>query len=325
MSIAENVAALLQRAQAGERGALARLLTGIERSDDFMTEVQRHVDVGAPGACIVGITGAPGAGKSTLVGALLRHALGSGHRVAVLAVDPSSPFTRGALLGDRVRMSPGGLPAEDIFIRSLASRGQQGGLSHAAQTCAAVLAACGWPWIFVETVGAGQIEIDIADTADITVVVLNPGWGDEIQAHKAGMMEIGDVFVINKADRPGLMDTRRHLELLLSSRGADAPGIPIVETVATGGQGIETLWREVMACKATLFAGASGQRRRRRIEQVLGDALDARLAARMRQLLTSEAGVSAVARLDQGAAHLPELVDELMATMCQPPDGPKRN
>jgi LAO/AO transport system kinase len=321
VSGAADVAALLQRARAGDRGALARLLTLVERSDEATAEVQRHVDVGAPEACILGITGAPGAGKSTLVGALLRHALGAGHRVAVLAVDPSSPFTRGALLGDRVRMSPGGLPAADVFIRSMATRGQQGGLAHAAQTCAAVLAACGWPWIIVETVGAGQVEVDIAATADITVVVLNPGWGDEIQAHKAGMMEIGDIFVINKADRPGLTDTRRHLELLLSGRGADAPEVPIVETVAIGGQGIETLWREVMARQAMLFGQRPGLRRRVRLEQVLGDALHAHLAARMQQLLGSEIGASAVGRLDQGAAHLPELVDELVAAMFQPPDG----
>lgn len=321
MSDPGSVAALLQRARAGDRGSLARLLTLVERSDEATAEVQRHVDVGAPDACILGITGAPGAGKSTLVGELLRHAVGAGHRVAVLAVDPSSPFTRGALLGDRVRMSPGRLPAADVFIRSMATRGQQGGLAHAAQTCAAVLAACGWPWIIVETVGAGQVEVDIAATADITVVVLNPGWGDEIQAHKAGMMEIGDIFVINKADRPGLMDTRRHLELLLSGRGADAPDVPIVETVATGGQGIEALWREVMARQAVLFDQSAGLRRRMRLEQVLVEALRARMAVRMQELIGSEAGAGAIARLEQGTAHLPELVDELVAAMFPSPDG----
>ncbi|MCC5868054.1 MAG: methylmalonyl Co-A mutase-associated GTPase MeaB [Gammaproteobacteria bacterium] len=319
MSDTGDVATLLERARAGDRGSLARLLTLVERSDEATAEVQRHLDVGASDACILGITGAPGAGKSTLVGELLRHAIGAGHRVAVLAVDPSSPFTRGALLGDRVRMSPGGLPASDVFIRSMATRGQQGGLAHAAQTCAALLAACGWPWIILETVGAGQVEVDIAATADITVVVLNPGWGDEIQAHKAGMMEIGDIFVINKADRPGLSDTRRHLELLLAGRRADAPHVPVVETVAVGKQGIEVLWQEVTARQALLSTQIPRERRRNRLEQVLHEAMRARLAARMQEVIRSGAGASAVARLDEGAAHLPELVDELVSAMFQPP------
>ena len=185
------------------------------------------------------MTGAPGAGKSTLTSALIGHMRSLDLEVAVLAIDPSSPFTGGAILGDRVRMQdhatdPG------VFIRSMATRGHLGGLALATPEAVRLLDAIGRRWILVETVGVGQVEVEIAGKADTTVVVVNPGWGDSVQANKAGLMEIADVFAINKADRKGVEETRRDLEQMLdlSELPADSWRPPIVATVATTGDGV---------------------------------------------------------------------------------------
>ena len=188
------------------------------------------------------MTGAPGAGKSTLTSALVAHLRSMDEEVAVLAVDPSSPFTGGAILGDRVRMQdhatdPG------VFIRSMATRGHLGGLALATPEAIRLLDALGRRWILVETVGVGQVEVEIAGKADTTVVVVNPGWGDSVQAAKAGLMEVADVFVINKADRAGVDETRRDLQQMLdlttetSARAGDGWRVPIVPTVASSGSG----------------------------------------------------------------------------------------
>lgn len=311
-----DIPGLLDAARGGDRRALARLLTLVERSPDEAAEIERRIDLAAPGAFTVGITGAPGAGKSTLVGALLRAAACRDERIAVLAIDPSSPFSRGALLGDRVRMSQGlaGV-TERIFIRSMATRGQQGGLSQAAQTSAALLAACGWSWIILETVGTGQVEVDVAAAADVTVLVLNPGWGDEIQAHKAGIMEIGDVFVINKADRPGVEDTRRHLALLLASRPTGAPLVPVVETIATGDVGVVQLWDTLRSLRE---GGSDLQaRRERRLRQLLINALRARFDRRLALFAGSAPCAEAVTRLAGGDAVLPDLVEDLSRKLSE--------
>jgi putative protein kinase ArgK-like GTPase of G3E family len=199
---ANAVADLLARATDGDRAALARLLSWVERGGDGAREVARAAFPKAGGAHTVGITGAPGAGKSTLTNALCGQVRAAGEQVAVLAIDPSSPFTGGAILGDRVRMGDHTLD-EGVFIRSMATRGHLGGLSLATPEAARVLDAVGYRWVVVETVGVGQVEVDIAGAADTTVVVVNPGWGDAVQANKAGLMEIADLFVINKADRVG--------------------------------------------------------------------------------------------------------------------------
>ncbi len=162
------------------------------------------------GTWVVGLTGAPGAGKSTLAAALVGLLRGAGQKVAVLAVDPSSPLSGGALLGDRVRMQAWATDP-NVFVRSMASRGATGGLAPATPDAVRVLAACGWPWVLVETVGVGQAEIDVREVADTTVVVVAPGWGDDVQAEKAGLFEVADVFVVNKADRPGAAEARNHL------------------------------------------------------------------------------------------------------------------
>ncbi len=167
-------------------------------------------------AYTVGLTGAPGAGKSTLSDRLITEARTTGEPVGVLAVDPSSPFSGGAILGDRVRMQGHALD-EGVFIRSMATRGHLGGLALATPEAIRVLAAAGMPLIFIETVGVGQVEVEIAGAADTTLVVVNPGWGDAVQANKAGLLEIADIFVINKADRPGAAETRRDLESTCST------------------------------------------------------------------------------------------------------------
>ena len=207
---------LFQAALDGDRSALARLLSLIERGDEEAREIGRLAYPRSGAGYTVGLTGAPGAGKSTLTSAIIKHLRSLELDIAVLAIDPSSPFTGGAILGDRVRMQdhatdPG------VFIRSMATRGHLGGLSLATPEAVRALDAIGRRWILVETVGVGQVEVEVAGKADTTIVVVNPGWGDSVQANKAGLMEIADIFVINKADRKGVDETRRDLMQMLDS------------------------------------------------------------------------------------------------------------
>jgi LAO/AO transport system kinase len=196
-------------------------------------------------ALIIGITGSPGAGKSSLVDKLALFYKDKGERVGIIAVDPSSPFSGGAILGDRIRMATLGLD-KNVFIRSMATRGNLGGLSRATVDAVAILDAAGYDKIIVETVGVGQDEVEIVKTADVSVVVLVPGMGDDIQAIKAGIMEIGDVFVINKADREGVLRTEKELEALLSlAHRPDFWNSPIIKTVATESKGIEDLSKAI--------------------------------------------------------------------------------
>ena len=282
-------AVLLASARAGDRGALARLLSLVEQGGEAAHSVGRIVHAEGGRATTIGLTGSPGAGKSTLTAALLAEARRSSERVAVLAIDPSSPFTGGAILGDRVRMDAHALDP-GVYIRSMATRGHLGGLSLAAPEAVRVLDAAGWPWIVLETVGVGQVEVEVAGEADTTVVVVNPGWGDAVQANKAGLMEIADVFVINKADRPGTADTRRDLEAMLSLSAAgrgDATGWrpPIVETVATTGDGAADLWVAVRHHQDwAAGSGALDRRRAERLTSELHRILAARLMARATEI-----------------------------------------
>ncbi|MGH8920038.1 MAG: methylmalonyl Co-A mutase-associated GTPase MeaB, partial [Acidimicrobiales bacterium] len=234
---------LLHAAQAGDRGATGRLLSLVERGGEAARAAGR-VTFGPSTALerVVGITGAPGSGKSTLTDRLIGCIRAGGQRVGVLAIDPSSPFSGGAILGDRVRMQ-GHATDEGVFIRSMATRGHLGGLALAAPEAVRVLGAVGIPVVIVETVGVGQVEVEIAGRADTTVVVVNPGWGDSVQANKAGLLEIADIFAINKADRPGAEETRRDLDGMLdlnAEMGEWRP--PIVTTVAPAGEGVADLW-----------------------------------------------------------------------------------
>ena len=207
----------------GDRRALARLLTLVEAYGETGRVVLSTLFAATGGAWTTGLTGAPGAGKSTLTNELIARFRKEGDPVAVVAVDPSSPFTGGAILGDRVRMQDH-IDDSDVYIRSLATRGHLGGISEATPRATAVLDAIGFTEIIIETVGVGQAEVDIAGNADTTVVVVNPGWGDSIQAAKAGLLEIGDVFIVNKADRPDVARTVK--DLAADARARRGPGGP---------------------------------------------------------------------------------------------------
>lgn len=231
----------LEKLFAGDPRTVARAITSIESGGDGAAELMKAVFPRTGNATVIGITGSPGAGKSSLVDKLALYYKDQGNRVGIVCIDPSSPFSGGAILGDRIRMATLGLD-NNVFIRSMATRGNLGGLSRATVDAVAILDAAGFDKVIVETVGVGQDEVEIVKTADVSVVVLVPGMGDDIQAIKAGIMEIGDVFVINKADREGVLRTQKELEALLSlAHRPDMWNPPIVKTIATESKGIEDL------------------------------------------------------------------------------------
>lgn len=282
-------ATLLAAARAGERGAIGRLISLVERGGDSAKAVSHLTWADAAESYTVGLTGAPGAGKSTLTSGLVGHVRKLGERVAVLAVDPSSPFTGGAILGDRVRMQEHAIDA-DVFIRSMATRGHVGGLALATPQAARVLAASGYPLVLIETVGVGQVEVEVAGAADTTVVVMNPGWGDAVQANKAGLLEAADVFVINKADRPGAAEVHRDLEAMLDMHLDLGPWRPpVVEAVAARGEGIEGVWDAVLSHRAHLEStGELARRRQRRAQEEAREILVRTLEAQADALLASD-------------------------------------
>ncbi len=259
---------LLTPAFSGDRRALAKLLTVVERGGAESRRLLSAVYPHSGKAHVVGVTGPPGAGKSTLVDRLIGRIRSDGAEVAALLVDPSSPFSGGAILGDRIRMQDRVSDA-GVYARSMASRGHLGGVSDAAPKAAIVLDAAGFPYVLVETVGVGQAEVDIVESAQTTLVVLNPGWGDSIQAAKAGLLEIGDVFVVNKADRPGVEATVSDLNHMLHDGPEREWTPPVVTTVATTGTGVDELWEAVLSHQQHL-AGVDGNAvERRRAERDL--------------------------------------------------------
>ena len=282
------VADLVATACSGDRRAAARLLTLVEGGGEPADAVAEATHPLAAGAQVVGITGAPGSGKSTLTDGLAASLAGAGRRPAVLAVDPSSPLTGGAILGDRVRMEAAATAG--AFIRSMATRGHAGGLALAVPGMIRVLDACGFDPIFVETVGVGQVEVDVASAADTVVVVVTAGWGDAVQANKAGLLEIADLFVVNKADRPGAHEARRDLELMLdlsemTGQAVDRPAVML--TTATEGAGIDDLWSAIQVHHGRLVTEGRliGRRTRRhraevrsRLEHLLTEAVEDRIA-----------------------------------------------
>jgi LAO/AO transport system kinase len=281
--------ALVARAVDGDRAAIAKLISLVETGGPGARRAVALLHPHTGTAWSIGVTGAPGAGKSTLTDKLVACVRAEGLDVGVLAIDPTSPFSGGAILGDRVRMQehstdPG------VFIRSMATRGHLGGLAVATPQAVRVLDAAGKPWIVVETVGVGQVEVEIAGQADTTVVVVNPGWGDAVQAAKAGLLEVADIFVVNKADRPGGDETVRDLEGMLEMAGEREWRVPIVRTVATTGDGVGDLWRAVHDHRAYLErTGEVAHRRSARVRDELRSIVAERLLVRATDLCHGDA------------------------------------
>jgi LAO/AO transport system kinase len=289
---------LIDRIAAGEPNAVARAISKVEDSAADSSELMKQIFPRTGRALIIGITGPPGAGKSSLVDKLAAFYRKSGERVGIIAVDPSSPFSGGAILGDRIRMQALSLD-KGVFIRSMATRGNLGGLARSTVEAVAILDAAGYEKIIVETVGVGQDEIEIAKTADVCVVVLVPGMGDDVQTMKAGIMEIGDVLVINKADREGVMRAEKELEGLLSFAPAEDWRPPIVKTVATENRGIEDLASAIELCREfQKTAPASAERRQSIARWRILELLRERLVA---QTLN---GHATSAKLDRLAAEV---------------------
>ncbi len=295
---------LFSDAQKGDRAALARLLSIIERGGPAAREVGRCVYPHAGKGIVVGFTGSPGAGKSTLTAALCRHLRQTEQTIGVLAVDPSSPFTGGAILGDRIRMGEHTLDS-GVFIRSMATRGALGGLSVATPEALRLLDAVGKDWVVVETVGVGQIEIDIVNQADTTVVVVNPGWGDAVQANKAGLTEIADVFVVNKADRPGAEGTRQDLENMLALSTDKKWVPPVVLTNALDNEGTDELVAAIAAHQKFIRDPGIWEEERRK-----------KIMNEVESIVLSQ--LSALARARCSGPAFTEMVDGLLARNTDP-------
>jgi len=282
MNLTAERKTLSERVTAGDPRAVARAISKVEDGAPDASALMKEIFPRTGRALIIGITGSPGAGKSSLVDKLALLYRQGGERVGIVAVDPSSPFSGGAILGDRIRMQTLGLD-RNVFIRSMATRGNLGGLARATVDALAILDAAGYSRVIVETVGVGQDEVEVVKAADVSVVVLVPGMGDDIQAIKAGLMEIGDIFVINKADREGVYATERELQALLSlAERQDAWMPPIIKTVATAGKGIEELAQAIESFRTSQLNGKLNSERRRaiarwRIVELLREQLVARI------------------------------------------------
>lgn len=297
---------LIDRIKSGDAAAVARVISKVEDGTPDSADLMKQIYQTSRGGLVIGITGAPGAGKSSLVDKLAMFYRRAGERVGIVAVDPSSPFSGGAILGDRIRMQTLGLD-EGVFIRSMATRGNLGGLARATVDAVAILDAAGYSKIIVETVGVGQDEVEIVKAADVSVVVLVPGMGDDIQAIKAGIMEIGDVFVINKADRDGVYATEKELESLLSLATRDDQwDPPIVKTIATENSGISDLANAIARFTETQRDGKTSGTRRRAIARW-------RIVELLRERLLAEAIGS-----QTSSAALERLADEVATRRRDP-------
>jgi LAO/AO transport system kinase len=276
-----NVADLIARMRSGERRAVAAVITELERLSAAAPLLLQALQPYLGHALVVGFTGPPGAGKSTLVNAVIANLRQQGRTVGVIAVDPSSPISGGAILGDRIRMTAA-LDDDGVFVRSLASRGYLGGLSPAAVRIIDALDGAGFDIVLLETVGTGQNEIDVAEVADIRVVISAPGLGDDIQAMKSGLLEIADVMVVNKGDRPGAEQTMQQLLGALSIRATIASKVPVLKTSALNGDGIEQLVKTLDDIGVRVGAEPAASRRRRRARYLIARAASDLVAARIK-------------------------------------------
>jgi LAO/AO transport system kinase len=300
--------ALVLKMRAGERRATALVITELERLSTAAPILLRAMQPHLGNALVVGFTGPPGAGKSTLVNAVIADLRTAGKTVGVIAVDPSSPVSGGAILGDRIRMTAA-LDDDGVFVRSLASRGYLGGLSPAAVRIIDALDAAGRDVILLETVGTGQSEIDVAEVADVRVVISAPGLGDDIQAMKSGLLEIADIMVVNKGDRPGAEQTLHQLMGALSIRAMRNQAVPVLKTTATTGEGVPELVEAVIEKGRALDAGGPIARRRRRARYLIARAASDLVAERVR------AG---------GPAVLEALADEVLSGAIDPQEAARR-
>jgi LAO/AO transport system kinase len=311
-------AAAVGRARQGDRRSLARLITAVEDRSDAAVEVGRRFAPLAGGAHVVGITGAPGVGKSTTTSALIAEWRRRGRTVGVIAIDPSSPFTGGALLGDRIRMAehstdPG------VFIRSMAARGQLGGLSAATPGAVRVLDGCGFDIVVVETVGVGQNEVDVVRYADTVLILMAPGMGDRIQANKAGLLEVGDIIAVNKSDRPGAPATRRELRAMISNKplpaGTWRP--PVLGITAADGTGIGDLVDTVDQHRAAaLESGDLQQRRTARAAAEVSSLAEEEVAQRIHRRSSTLMGLAG--QVGDGSLDPHAAADRLLADIGLP-------
>lgn len=303
-----QAAALIDRMRSGERRSTALVITELERLSSAAPVLLRAMQPYLGRALVVGFTGPPGAGKSTLVNAVIAELRRAQKTVGVIAVDPSSPVSGGAILGDRIRMTAA-LDDDGVFVRSLASRGYLGGLSPAAVRIIDALDAAGRDVILLETVGTGQNEIDVAEVADVRVVISAPGLGDDIQAMKSGLLEIADIMVVNKGDRPGAEQTMQQLVGALSIRAMRKQGLPVLKTTATTGEGVPELVAAMTSVGQEMDAAGPLARRRRRARYLIARAAADLVAERVR---------------GGGASALDTLADQVLAGAIVPEEAARR-
>ena len=309
---------LVQRILDGDKRAVARAITYIENDNPDKLDILRDLHPHTGNAYLVGLTGAPGAGKSSLTDRVIYHLRKQNLRIGVIAVDPTSPFTGGAILGDRVRMGNHALDPE-VFIRSMGTRGSLGGLARATQEAIRVLDAYGCHVILIETVGVGQSELDIMHVADTTVVVLNPSAGDHIQTIKAGIMEIADLFAINKADLPGTDKTEREVQYMLDLLGHIPWRPPVVRTISRENQGVQELWEKIQEHKAYLQqSGLWEQRRHKRRQDEIMAIVEDQLARRVKALIAADTDwAGKLAQVEQGAVDPYSLASEMVGKLLK--------
>lgn len=293
---------LIARMRNGERRATASVITELEKLSPQASTLLKVMQPHLGHALVAGITGPPGAGKSTLVNALIREVRAAGRTVGVIAVDPSSPISGGAILGDRIRMTAA-LDDDGVFVRSLASRGYLGGLSPAAVRIIDALDAAGYDLVLLETVGTGQNEIDVAEVADVRVVISAPGLGDDIQAMKSGLLEIADILVVNKGDREGAEQTMHQLKGALSIRAHSRAQVPVIKTTATSGAGVAELIAAIDAAGREIASAGPLARRRRRARYLIARAAADIVALRVKS---------------GGGKGLDPLADEVLAGTMTP-------